>query len=135
MIKKQYKSGFTLLETIVAGAILSGSVLVMAATCARSLRATKINRQYEVAEQLAEKQLVLIDFIGIETFIESKQMEGDFANFQPRYHWEAATQSVGIDNLYQLKVTVSWIEQVRKFSVSATTRINGTGKIIITAEQ
>lgn len=134
MIKKENNSGFTLLETIVAGAILSGSVLVMAATCTHSLRATKINRQYGVAEQLAEKQLAMIDFIGIETFIESKQMEGDFANFQPRYHWEATTQSIGIDNLYQLKVTVSWIEQLRKYSVSATTRINGTGKII-TAEE
>lgn len=135
MITDQNRRGFTLVETILASIILCASVLALGAISTRSLSGTKLNRQYETATGLAERQLVMIDYIGIEDFIESGRTEGDFDNYEPVYHWQVSTQSVGIDNLYHVKVIVNWIGGTRKYSVTVDTRLNGTGRLIEAPEQ
>ncbi len=127
---KQSDKGFTLVETILASVILCASILALGAISTRSLSGTKLNRQYETAVGLAERQLVMIDYIGVEDFIESGRTEGDFDNYEPVYHWQVSTQSIGIDNLYQVKVIVSWIGGTLKYNVTVDTRLNGIGRLI-----
>ena len=57
---KQRNKGFTLLETIVASTILCGSVLTITAVCSQAMANTRLNRQYETALLLADRQLSLI---------------------------------------------------------------------------
>ncbi len=140
IIKKDNKGfirsgGFTLVETILASVILCASILALGAISTRSLSGTKLNRQYETAVGWAERQLVMIDYIGVEDFIESGRTEGDFDNYEPVYHWQVSTQSIGIDNLYQVKVVVSWIGGTRQYNVTADTRLNGTGRLIEVSAQ
>ena len=125
-----FLTGFTLVETMVASVILCGAVLALGAISTRSLVETKLNRQYEVATALAERQLTWIDYIGVENFIESGQMEGDIENFEPGYHWKVVTESQGIDNLYLVNITVSWVERKRLYSISVDTMLNGTGMLV-----
>lgn len=132
---KRNKRGFTLLETIVASAILCGAVLTVGAISTRSLSETRLNRQYEVATSLIDKQLSLIDYVGIDEFIELGRMEGDFDEFEPGYHWEVETEYEGIDNLYLVNITVSWVEHNRPYSVSVDTRLNGTGMLVSTQQE
>lgn len=129
-----FLTGFTLVEMITASVILSAAVLTLGAIGTRSLSETKLNRHYELAAALADRQLTLIDHIGIENFIESGRMEGDFEEFEPTYHWQVATGLRDIDNLYLVNITVSWIERNRLHSVSVDTMLNGTGGIVVTEE-
>ena len=127
-------SGFTLVETILASVILCAAVLAIGAISTRYLSGTKLNRQYELAAALADKQLTLIDYIGVENFIELGQTEGEFEQFEPGYHWEVVTESSDIDNLYLVNITVSWVERNRTHSVSVDTKLGGTGMLISTEQ-
>ena len=134
MRTKKIKSGFTLVETILASVILCGAVLALGAISTRSLTGTRLNRQYEVAAALADKQLTLIDYMGVENFIESGQTEGEFEQFGPGFYWEVVTESGDIDNLYMVNITVNWVERNRSHSVSVDTKLSGTGMLISTEQ-
>lgn len=135
MRRKRNTRGFTLVETITAGAILSMSVLTLVAITTRSLTATRLNRQYEIAASIIEKQLSLLDYVGIDEFIELGRAEGVVEDFEPGYHWEVATEYLGIDSLYLVTITVTWIEQNRPYSVSVKTRLNGMSTYVETETQ
>jgi len=126
MIKaKRNNKGFNLVETLVAGAILSGTVLTVGAISTRALTATRLNRQYETAASLIDKQFSLIDYMGIDEFVEQGQTEGVFEDFEPEYHWQATTEYQGIDSLYLVTLTVTWVDNNRPYSLSAQTLFDG----------
>lgn len=123
------KKGFTLVEIILASVILCGAVLTLGAISTRSLTATKLNREYELAAALADRQLTIIDYIGIENFIESQMTEGEFDQLEPKYRWEVQTEPLDTDNLYRVTVIISWNNQKRLYSISVDTMLNGTGML------
>jgi type II secretory pathway pseudopilin PulG len=124
------RRGFNLVETVVASVILSGAVLTVGAVSTRSLTGARLNRQYEVAAALIDRQFSLIDYMGIDQFIEQGQVEGVFEEFEPGYRWEVSTQYQDIDNLYLVRITVSWVERNRPYSISVETMLNGMGMLI-----
>lgn len=124
------KKGFSLIETLVASAILSGAVLTLGAISTMSVSGTRLNRRYEVAASLIDKQLSLIDFIGIDEFIELGQMEGVFEGYEPTYHWKVVTEYQDIDSLYLVTITVSWIDGNRPYSISVDTMLDGVSVYI-----
>jgi len=131
-------TGFTLVETIVASAILCGAVLTVGAISTRALTGTRLNRRYEMAASLIDKQLRLIDYVGIDEFIELGQMEGVFEEFEPAYNWEVVTEYQDIDSLYLVTITVSWVENNRPYSLSVDTMLDGISVFIeveVEAEQ
>ena len=125
MRTKRNKRGFTLVEMIAASSILSGAVLVLVAITTRSMTDTRLNRQYEIAASIIEKQLSLLDYVGIDEFIELGRADGVVEDLEPGYHWEVTTEYQGIDSLYLVTITVTWIERNRPYSVSVQTRLNG----------
>ncbi len=122
---KTNKKGFSLIETLVASAILSGAVLTIGAISTMSLSGTRVNRRYETALSLIDKQLSLIDYVGIDEFVELGQMEGDFEEIEPGYHWEVVTEYQDIDSLYLVTITVSWVDGRRPYSLSVDTMLDG----------
>jgi prepilin-type N-terminal cleavage/methylation domain-containing protein len=125
MIGSRDNRGFSLIETLAASAILSAAVLTLGAVSTMSVSGTRLNRRYEVAASLLDKQLNLIDYIGIDEFIEIGQTEGDFEGYDPPYHWEVVTEYQDIDSLYLVTITVSWVEGNRPYSISADTMLDG----------
>ena len=130
---RKFGRGFTLVEAILASAILCGSVMALTALSSRAMSETRLNRQYEQAAMLADRQLTCLDAIGVETFIEMGQTEGVYERIEPGYQWKVVTQSQDIDNLYLVNITVSWVDRNRPYSISVDTRLNGTGSIVETA--
>jgi prepilin-type N-terminal cleavage/methylation domain-containing protein len=122
---KTSKKGFTLVETIVASVILSGAVLTVAAISTQSLIAARLNRQYEVAASLIDKQLSLIDYVGIDEFVEMGQLEGVFPDFEPGYRWQVTTEYQDIDSLYLVTITVTWFDRNRTYSLTVETMLDG----------
>lgn len=121
------RDGFSLVETLMAGMILSGAVLTLGAISTNALTSVRLNRHHEVAAALAEQQLALIDYAGIDAFIEAGQTEGMFEQFEPGYRWEVVTEYQGTDNLYLVTMTVAWMEQKRPYSITVQTMLNGGG--------
>ena len=124
------KKGFSLIETLVASAILSGAVLTLGAISTMSVSGTRLNRRYEVAASLLDKQLNLMDYIGIDEFIDLGQMEGVFEGYEPTYHWEVVTEYQEIDSLYLVTITVSWVDGNHPYSISADTMLDGVSVYI-----
>ena len=122
---KTNRKGFTLVEAAVASTILCGAVLTVGAISTNSLSSTRLNRQYEVAASLIDKQLSLIDYIGIDEFIDIGQMEGSFEEIEPGYHWEVLTEYQDIDSLYLVTITVTWVDRKRPYSLSVDTMLDG----------
>ncbi|MHC4543344.1 MAG: type IV pilus modification PilV family protein [Planctomycetota bacterium] len=122
---KRNKRGFTLVETLTASAILSGAVLTLVAITTRSLTETRLNRHYEIAASIINRQLSLLDYTGIDEFIELGRADGVVEDFEPGYHWEVTTEYQGIDSLYLVTITVTWTERNRPYSVSVDTMLNG----------
>jgi hypothetical protein len=117
--------GFNLVETMVASVILSGAVLTVAAVSTRALTGTKLNRQYEIAASLIDKQLSFIDYLGIDEFVETGQTEGVFDEFEPGYYWQISTEYQYIDSLYLVTMEITWMEHNRPYSLTVDTMFDG----------
>lgn len=122
---KRNRKGFNLVETIVASTILSGAVLTVATIGTRSLIGARLNRQYEIAASLIDKQLSLIDYVGIDEFIELGQLEGEFTDLEPGYQWQVTSEYQDIDSLYLITITVTWFERNRPYRLTVETMLDG----------
>ena len=105
-------------------------VLTFGALSSRALSETRLNRNYEAALLLADKQLTLVDYMGVESFVEMGRSDGTFKGPDQVYYWQIKSGSLDIDYLYTVRVTVSWSYRNRPYSVSLDTRINGLGLLI-----
>jgi len=120
------KNGFTLVEVIASSVILCAAVMIVGSIATRALIGTRLNRRYETAAFLADKQLGLIDYVGIDSVSELGEMEGDLEEAGDTYHWVVETEYQEIDNLYLIKATVSWVEANRPYSLAVDTMFDGT---------
>jgi len=125
MVGHSRQRGFSLVEALVAGAILSGAVLTVTAISTNALSAARLNRQYEVAAAVADRQLRIIDYVGIDGFLQTGRFSGDVSEFEPGYHWEVATEYQDIDSLYLVTVTVSWVDRGRPYKFMVETMLDG----------
>lgn len=125
MSVKTRTKGFTLVEVIASSIILCGAVMVVGAIGTQALTGTHMNRRYEMAVSLADKQLSLIDYIGIDSIVEIGQMEGDYEESGYEYHWAVETEYQDIDSLYLVRLTVNWVDRNKPYSISVETMLNG----------
>ncbi|MBN2594735.1 MAG: hypothetical protein JXA81_14600 [Sedimentisphaerales bacterium] len=125
MLVRTKTKGFTLVEVVASSIILCGAVMIVGAIGTQALTGTHLNRRYETAASLADKQLSLIDYIGIDSIVEMGQTEGDYDESGYEYHWKIETEYQGIDSLYLVTLTVGWIDRNRPYSISVNTMLNG----------
>ncbi len=118
-------TGFTLVEVIAASVILCGAVMLVGRVGTQAMTGTKLNRRYEMAASLVDRQLSLIDYLGIDAFIEAGESEGDSEDFGYMFHWEVVTEYLEIDSLFLVRITVMWAEGRRPYSISVDTMFDG----------
>ena len=118
--------GFTLVEVIAASVILCGAVMLVGRVGTQAMTGTKLNRRYEMAASVIDRQLNLIDYVGIDAFIEAGEFEGVSEDLGYTFQWEVQTQYLEIDSLYSVKITVVWAEGRRPYSITVETMFNGT---------
>jgi prepilin-type N-terminal cleavage/methylation domain-containing protein len=125
MWAKTKTKGFTLVEVVASSIILCGAVMIVGAISTQALTGTHLNRRYEMAASLVDKQLSLIDYVGIDSIVEMGQLEGDYEDSIYVYHWKIDTEYQEIDSLYLATLTVSWVDRNRPYSISVDTMLNG----------
>lgn len=123
------RNGFNLLETLVASMILSGTVVTVGALSTRAMQGITRHQAYETAVELAERQLRLIDYMGVDRFLELGQTDGFMEEPAPGYHWSVEAESMDYGLLYSVEVTISWADRGIPRSLSFRTRLNGTGMV------
>ena len=117
--------GFTLVEVIAASVILCGAVMLVGRVGTQAMTGTKLNRRYEMAVSLIDKQLSLIDYIGIDAFIDAGESEGQSDDFGYTFLWSVETEYQEIDSLHLVKITVTWAEGRRPYSIAVDTMFDG----------
>ncbi len=123
---RKNKKGFTLVEVIAASVILCAVVMIAGAIGTHSLVGTRLNRRYEMAASLADRQLSLIEYAGIDSIVEMGTLDGDSEELGYLYHWEVVTEYQEIDNLYLVTITVGWVEANRPYTLTVDTMFDGT---------
>ncbi|MHC5059813.1 MAG: hypothetical protein ACYTFK_01835 [Planctomycetota bacterium] len=130
MVSKGNRKAFSLVEMIVAAGLLSGAVVTLCAISSRSLAGVRSNRQSELGWELLDRQLTMIDYIGVEEFMEMGQFEGKFGDEQTSgvvYTWSCSMTELEADWLWRVDMTVSWSGGGGSGQMSASTVFNGTG--------
>lgn len=122
---KQRHSGFTLLEVVVAFAVLALVLTVLLQLYAGSLRNTRLAAEYSRASILAETQLARL---GVELPITVGVMAG---SFDDRYRWQTTSepvdwlQSTTKDLIpvqpYKITIEVRWGQAGSEHAISLTT--------------
>ena len=132
--RTQSGPGFSLVETIVAAVVLSGVVVTVGGISSRALVSTRLNREYEAAASLIDRQLTMIQYAGVDQLVDGGgTLEGQVDDVPPGYHWAASTVYEGIDALYRVTLTVTWADQGKAYSLSADTQLNGISTITTNA--
>ena len=132
-ITRKNRKGFTLLEALVASVVLGMAVVTLSGMSTRCISQIRLNQQYEQAWGILDRQLAVIGVMGIEEFIIQGIMEGEIgpegkesgeAN-ELMYHWQVQTESEQIDNLYKVDITVQWVMDKKRHTISAATLLDG----------
>lgn len=119
--------GFSLVEVIVASMILSGAVVAICSVSTRSFLGVKLNRDYELAWDLLDKQLTLIDYMGVDQFLELGETSG---MCEPEgaegvlHYWQAAVVEAGLTGLYTIDIAITWQDGPRVRQITARTMLN-----------
>lgn len=122
--------GFSLIETLVAAMLLSGGVVAICSLSGRSMTSVRVNREYETGWDVLDRQLTVIDYIGVEEFLQIGQMSGKFGSSEDGgYQWTVAIEEEQIQGLYRVDITVSWADGKKNREVSASTVLGGSGNI------
>jgi general secretion pathway protein I len=95
--------GFTLLEVLVAVAILAIAMVAILKANVQSLETLTKSRETSTASLLAASKLAEIEAAGIANWSE---LQGDFAEDYPDYVWEVETSSTEVEGLVRVVVMV-----------------------------
>jgi general secretion pathway protein I len=97
------RAGFTLLEVLVAVAILAIAMVAILKANVQNLDALTTSRETTTASLLAAGKLAEIEAAGVANWGES---QGDFGEDYPDYSWQMETSSTEVEGLERIAVIV-----------------------------
>ncbi len=99
-------SGFTLLEVLIALAILGLSLAAMAGKMGRMLNAANTMHDYTYASWIAHNKITEMRLANVVPDVSSSSGELEYAGTE--WAWRAVVSETGIESLYRVDVTVSF---------------------------
>lgn len=107
--------GFTLLEVMVALAIMAGVIMTVISSLNYHLSLTARNNEETVAQLLARSKLEELELLDADELAQGK--EGDFKPDWPDYSWKAEISPTSVTIFKGLTVTVTWGADRRTLSL------------------
>ncbi|TYO97560.1 general secretion pathway protein I [Geothermobacter ehrlichii] len=107
------KDGFTLLEIMIALAIVAIALVSLLGLMQRSILASDQAQRITRATLLAEEKLARIE-AGIDSI---DRLEGPFDAPDSGYRWKIALQPAPVPGVRQLELTVAWGDETRNEAV------------------
>ncbi|KPK76579.1 MAG: hypothetical protein AMJ79_06155 [Phycisphaerae bacterium SM23_30] len=114
-----------MIEALVATIILAGGITAITGLSSRCLVRTRLNQQYDRAWQLLDRQLTLIDAMGINQFLEQRTSLGEIEDGDITFQWEVGVASQEIDQLYLVTMSIRWFRGRQWHTITAATCLNG----------
>ncbi len=112
------KSGFTLLEVLVAVVILGSTLAVLLGAVNRNLVLASDSKNISIARMLAQNK---ISEIELEGYPSNKNEEGEFEDF-PRFKWYLSVVPLNISSLETdikiVKLLVTWDNDQQDFEIT-----------------
>ena len=105
LIVRSKRSGFTLLEVLVAVAILSVALVVLLGLRNQDVNLVDATRQLTVATALARMKMVET---GLEGFPDLGETGGEFGEGYPDFRWHRVVSSTPFDYVREVQVSVAW---------------------------
>lgn len=119
------KAGFTLLEVIIAVAIIGSSLAILLGAVNKNLILASQSKNITIASFLAQRKMGEIE---VEGFPEIGNQEGSFEE-HPEFRWYLSVQPYNIEQLgTEIRIvilTVSWDEGQREFTVATAISDHG----------
>ncbi len=109
MLNRHDGRGFTLLEVMVAVAILAIALVAILKANVQSLDALVETRERTTVSLLAASKMAEIESVGA---AEWSQFRGDFGEDYPRFSWQVETAPTEVEGLMRVTVTVQAEEGV-----------------------
>lgn len=97
--------GFTLLELLVAIAILAVALVGVMQTVTQGINSSIISRDRARAVELAEMKLTEL---RLDPTLEPGTQEDEFDDLQPGWRWTSDVSETELEGLLRIQVTVSW---------------------------
>jgi len=117
----RHAAGFTLVEALAAGVILSISAAMIGMGVSQSMVSLQRADDYQKAAELLDDVLTRIDIIGPERLLREGPDEGDLDN---RFRWKATIKSRFEGDLYDVTVRILWTTPDGERSVQGHTMLN-----------
>ena len=99
------RGGFTLIEILVALAILATSLVVLLENVGSSIRLSEVSRDLTVAAIIAQDKMTEMELEGEYVIGEE---EGDFEDRYPGYWWRMSVTESMFPNTLQLDLEILW---------------------------
>ena len=116
--------GFTLVEALCAGVILSLAAMVLGAAMTRTMHALNNARDNQRAVELLDRTLTKIDMIGPGRITREGPTLGRFEGMDGRFSWRTRIRPRLDGNLYDVAVEIAWDTPRGRRRVEAYTRLN-----------
>jgi len=111
-------AAFTLLEVLVAVAVLAVGFVGVLQVVAQCQTRSRDNRDRAEALRLAESK---INELSVQSELEPGMEEGDFGDENSRFSWQQRIEETETEGLLRLTVTVNWRNGVREQGVDLST--------------
>ncbi|MBT8101948.1 MAG: type II secretion system minor pseudopilin GspI [Gammaproteobacteria bacterium] len=105
MLRPRSVTGFTLIEVMVALAIVAFSLTAIAASMNQMIDAANSMRERTYASWIAQNKIAELRLANITPEVSSTSGEVDYANSQ--WSWRAVVSETGIESFYRVDVSVS----------------------------
>jgi type II secretory pathway pseudopilin PulG len=106
--KPRARRGFTVVEALAAGVILSAGSVVIGLSVRQGLRALASARQQQTAAVLLDEVFSKVDLVGPEAMLAGGQAWGSFRPPNDGCTWSVGIEPLSTPNLYQVTVRVDW---------------------------
>ena len=106
MFGQSRSGGFTLVEVMVALAIIAIALTAVAAKMGRMVDTTNSMRERTYASWVAQNKIAEMRLAGTIPEVSSTSGETNFAN--TNWEWRAVVSESGIENLYRVDVTITY---------------------------
>lgn len=118
------EAGFTLLEIMVALALIAVALVVLLGLAQRSILTNERLRQVTRATLLAKERMAAIE---LGQFNRGGELEGDFESPDKGFRWRVAFTPTPLPGIDQVELRVRWGDEKKNEQVSLVSFVKGDG--------